>query len=314
MPRLKAIPEWGAQSFVQGFKLRKAGSSSNVAFALAKLGINSSLVASVGSDIYGREIIEDIKMNGLSVEGIDIIESASTGICVCFIREDGQRLIISSLGSMNTFDESAVNRHRHLIEQADYLFLSGYFVAPGIGFEGSRNILRGSKENGKCTLLDTGWAPDGWSKKTKEEVVSLLKYVDVFLPNFDEARMLTDIAEPKEMAQKLLACGCGEVIIKLGADGSLAANEDGIFQEDAFSVEVVDTTAAGDAFDAAIIYGLIKGWETGRKLQFANAVAAIIVSRLENRYSTVNEVESLIRKQHQEGVKYNDIKKIQSSY
>ena len=295
MPEIKAIPEWGTQVFVPGFKLRKAGSSSNVAFPLARLGIDSSVVASVGNDVYGREIIEDIKTHGLSVSGIDIIDAASTGICVCFIREDGQRLIISSLGSMNEFDERAVNRHRSLIKQADYVFLSGYFVSPCIGFEGSKSILRRVRKKGKCTLLDTGWAPAGWSEITKKEILSLLEYVDIFLPNFDEARMLTDSTEPKEMAQKLLACGCREVIIKLGADGSLAVNKEGVFQEDAFSLEVVDTTAAGDAFNAGIVYGLIKDWEANRRLRFANALAAIVVSRMEDRYPAASEVELLIK-------------------
>jgi 5-dehydro-2-deoxygluconokinase len=120
--------------------------------------------------------------------------------------------------------------------------------------------------------------------------------VDVFLPNLDEAGILTDGADPKKMAAKLLARGCREVIIKLGADGSLAANENGIFQEDAFSVRVVDTTAAGDAFNAAMVYGLIQGWEINRRLRFANALAAIVVSRLDDRYPALAEVDLLMKK------------------
>jgi len=296
LPGLQQVPRWGTQAFVEDHTLRRVGASTNIAFPLARLGVSCSVIGCVGDDVYGREIVEQIKGYGVKAGGVEILQGEKTGICAVLVREDGERLIVSSLGSMKQFGESNINRHRDLIDEADYLFLADYFVAPGIGFENARNVLRDAKQEGKITLLDTGWDPNGWQEKTRRQICALLRYVDIFLPNLEEAAALSENKLPEDMARQLRNHGCEQIIIKMGREGSLALGRDDFLRGEAFSVEVLDTTGAGDAFDAGVVYGHIKGWETGRTLQFASALAAIVVSkRGEDRYPPLKEIESFMR-------------------
>ena len=139
-------------------------------------------------------------------------------------------------------------------------------------------------------MLDTGWDPDNWPSESRQEVLSLLTEVDIFLPNLDEARALTGEDSPLDCARALVASGAGTVAIKLGADGSLWFDGQQAVIEPARRVTAIDTTGAGDAFNAALIYGLQHGWEVRRSLIFANALCSLVVSRTEDRFPSLNDV------------------------
>ncbi len=164
-------------------------------------------------------------------------------------------------------------------------------------------------------LLDTGWAPDDWQESTVREVLSVLEYVDVFLPNLDEAEALTKGKFPDEMAYKLSSYGPETVIIKLGEKGSFARTQGKIFIQDAFPANAVDTTAAGEAFNAGVLYGLVNKWKMEEILKFSNALASLVISKVSNQYPTLDEVRKVMnqkQKVNEEEVKNNEAVGIQS--
>jgi sugar/nucleoside kinase (ribokinase family) len=125
-------------------------------------------------------------------------------------------------------------------------------------------------------------------------VLDLLPSVDIFLPNIDEARALAGSDDPNECAQRLLARGAGAVALKLGAGGSLWADQSGVVVQPGRAVRALDTTGAGDSFNAALVYGLEQGWPMAHTLDFANAYGSLLVSRLQNRTPTLAEALALV--------------------
>ena len=89
--------------------------------------------------------------------------------------------------------------------------------------------------------------------------------------------------------------GPQEVIIKLGKKGSLAQDRNCLYQEEAFPARVVDTTAAGETFNAGILYGLIKKMNLGSRLKYANALASLVISMVKKEYPNAKEVEKLLK-------------------
>ncbi|MGQ9632132.1 MAG: carbohydrate kinase family protein [bacterium] len=293
---LDRMPEWGTESIVERLEARSAGAAGNTALALAGLGVSVCGIGIVGDDYYGKQIIEDLKRASVDTRGIEVVKGGRTCISTALVRGDGERAFVTFLGVLDLFTEAHITRHKALAQGAEYILLCGYFLLPRLGFEGALKLLKWSKEEGKKTLFDTGWDINGWENKTIGEVRELLKYVDVFLPNLEEANALTEdkFSSTTDIARKILSFGCKGVVIKLGGDGSLVMDENGLFTEKAIPTHIEDTSGAGDAFNAGIIYGLMRGFNDKRLLKFANALSSIVISRKENRYPTLKDVEKLL--------------------
>ena len=292
---LKKIPSWGKQVLVEKFDLAGAGSAARVAFPLARLGIKSFILSNIGDDPYGKIILENLKDYDLSREGVEIIKGERTGFCLSVVKNNGRRFFLSHLGSLSSFGKEAIERYYSLIQKTDYLLLTSYFNLPNLGLETTKMVFKRAKKEGKVILLDPGWDPSGWPKKHREEILSLLEYVDIFLPNEEEAKILTGSGSSEKAAKLLISMGPQEVIIKLGKKGSLAQDRNCLYQEEAFPARVVDTTAAGETFNAGILYGLIKKMNLGSRLKYANALASLVISMVKKEYPNAKEVEKLLK-------------------
>lgn len=291
---LEKLPEWRKEQVAQNMQVRSAGAAGNTAFALTKLGIPVSVIGSVGNDSYGQKILKELERFSVNTRGIKVSKSLRTGLGISLVKKGGERAFVTYLGTLGTFTKKDVMRHTDLMEKADYILLCGYFVLPRLGFRETLYILKWLNKREKTVLFDTGWVINSWKKRVKE-IQELLEHVDIFLPNLDEATGLTeDASSPLAIARELLGYGCGMVIIKLGEEGSLAINTEGVFKEKSFATKTLDTTGAGDAFNAAILYGLIQEWDVDTTLRFANAEASITINRTENRYPTIKEVKELL--------------------
>jgi sugar/nucleoside kinase (ribokinase family) len=126
----------------------------------------------------------------------------------------------------------------------------------------------------------------------------LVEHVDVFLPSLNEAQALTGATSAEDCLEGLFARCPSCVIVKMGEGGSLARTADGVFWQPAFPVSPVDTTGAGDSFNAGVVFGLLMEWAIPKTLRFANAVAALVISRSardESRYPTFGKVADRIQ-------------------
>ena len=144
------------------------------------------------------------------------------------------------------------------------------------------------KEAGGTTLLDTGWDHDGWPETTREEIRLLLPSVDIFVPNEVEAEHLSGESDPVTAARSLSAVSAGWTVVKLGREGCVAVGPgECVLRAPASSVEVVDTTGAGDAFNAGLMNALSVGKRWSDAMRAASRLASVVVSRSsDDRYPT----------------------------
>ena len=164
----------------------------------------------------------------------------------------------------------------------------------GFGPEALVSLCRRARESGTMTVLDI-MNPGGENLLARLE--EALPYVDVFLPNDDEARALTGEDDPARQAEALMRCGPGMVVITMGADGVLLKTKDVTLRAGVYPVEFVDASGSGDAFDAGFIAGMLGGWDLERTLKFACAMGASCVRRLgcTDGLFTRDEAEEFIR-------------------
>jgi sugar/nucleoside kinase (ribokinase family) len=169
---------------------------------------------------------------------------------------------------------------------ASFVLLCGYFDLPSMRGRPSADLLRQVKSAGGTTLFDPGWDHDGWSGATCDEIRSLLPFVDIFLPNDLEAESVSGDPDLISAARVLSALSGGWTVVKLGPDGCLATGPDLTVQRaPAPAVEVIDTTGAGDAFNAGLMDALGAGRRWEDALRNASVLASAVVSRpSEDRY------------------------------
>ncbi len=289
------FPIWGSE-VIASYMGWRAGGIGNVLLCLTRLGVGVSAIANVGDDVIGQELLSMLEEAGIDISHIERSLDVSTGISVCLGREDGERAFVTHLGHLKHLDIDLVFSHREVWKEAEWVLVSGYFLLPSLGFEGTRALIDEVHAEGKAVLFDTGWDVNGWPERSVEEVLQLLEGVDIFLPSLNEAQALTGETSPEGCLEDLFARCPNRVVIKMGEAGSMAKTKDGIFQQSAFHVLPLDTTGAGDCFNAGVIFGLLRSWDIQRMLQFANALAATVISRpREDGYPLLSQVEEYLR-------------------
>lgn len=293
LAHLADMPQWGTESVVTHMDPRPAGAAGYTAMALATLGMTPACVGNVGDDDYGRLLRRDIVARGGDDSGLLVTAGAQTGLGAALIRADGQRSFVTYMGHLERLNEAMERQAEEaspLFEAAPYVLYTGYFLLPGLGPGASAAMLARWKNAGKTVLFDTGWDPLGWSKATRAEIRDLLRWVDIFLPNEDEAAVLTGESDPATAAAQLARYGPKAVVVKLGAQGALAYTEGITIESPAELRQAFDTTGAGDSFNAGLIYGLAHGWSWASSLRLANRVAGVVVTRRFDRFPSLNDV------------------------
>jgi argininosuccinate lyase len=271
-----AVPLPGTSTFVDHMNLRVGGAGANAALALIEAGMTPRLVGAVGDDHFGRWILDQLADFAL---GEDIVVDAeqATGLTVAIEAPGRDRSFLTYLGITGTANAGIVPPSSLA---ADHLLVCDYFCAPALRGEPTRQLFATARELGARTYFDTGWDTDGFSAATREELHSILPLVDVFLPNEAEARALTGALDGTEAARELQRVSGGWIVVKLGPDGCFAAGPDGVeLSVDAPAIELVDSTGAGDSFNAGLIRALADGERWPDALAGATALASAIVSR-----------------------------------
>ena len=137
------------------------------------------------------------------------------------------------------------------------------------------DLFKEAKRWDLTTSIDPGW--DSF-KEWGKDILEVLRYVDVFLPNEVEAMRIAEATSPEE-ALEILAIYSSTVVVKMGGEGCLAKNMTESQRCPAFKVPVVDVTSAGDVFNAGFLYGFLNGWSLTEAVEFANACGAMSVSK-----------------------------------
>lgn len=283
--KLENMPERDSQTLVPTIRLSSGGCAANLAKALNRLGTKARLIGKVGDDFFGGFL-------GGDLEGVDLRLSVGsrTGITVGITFEDNTRSFITYPGSNSELVYGDIDFD--LIE-GRCLHIASFFLQ-GLR-ENTKKILDFAHSKGMVTSFDTGWDPRGWSSGDQELVRETLKHVDLFFPNVKEGEAITEARDERTICGRLLDMGPRVVALKAGNRGCYVASEGDFFFVPSFRVDSLDTTGAGDVFDAGFVYGYLKGWDLELMGRFANAAAALSTTGYgTQKYPTLEEVGKLL--------------------
>jgi sugar/nucleoside kinase (ribokinase family) len=273
---VRTVPEPGGLVLVEEMRLHTGGCAINTATALALLGLPVEVIGKVGTDSFGDFLLKAMSERGIRSTGVKRDGKVGTSATMVMVSQDGERRFVHYLGAnarLNLVDVDIA-----MVEAASILHIAGALVMPGIDGKPTAELLKHAREAGVTTFLDTVWDDTG---RWMDTLAPCLPYVDYFVPSLLEARALTGLDDPAEVACAFLERGVKTVGLKMGAEGCLVMSGDSqVIRLPAFQVDVVDATGAGDAFAAGFIAGVWQGWELERTARFANAVGALSVTGL----------------------------------
>lgn len=245
--------EIGTEKLATDLSLVLGGSSSITAHNLSRLGAKVSFAGVVGEDLFGRFVEENLLRAGVNVTGLMKDAKAKTGVTI-WHSLGGQRAGVTYPGTIALL--TASNISDALLSSARHLHIGAYFLQTGL-HDGAPELFARAKRLGLTTSLDCNWDPaDRWNSNLRE----LLKHTDIFFPNEDEALRLTGKSDAKAAARELARLAA-TVIVKRGGKGAFVATSGTEFGVPAIRVKVVDTTGAGDSFDAGFLAEFLKGGE-----------------------------------------------------
>lgn len=257
------VPRFGqAEQLLDDATLLIGGSAAITAHGLARLGRPVSLVAAVGSDPLAGAILAELDAAGVRLEHVQARTERPTGLTVVLSRP-ADRAILTHLGAIPTLTAEEVRRAVAGTEGLRHVHIASLFLQPSLARE-LPPVLAEIRARGSTVSLDTNDDPE----RRWRGVADLLPHVDVLLPNEFEAVAIAGVvtgrpvAGPAEAARALAGCDL-LAVVKTGPAGALAATPDGTVETVAAApCEPVDTTGAGDTFDAAFL----DGWLAGRPL------------------------------------------------
>lgn len=244
------------------------GKGANQAVGCARLGARVHLVARLGRDDFGDRALDNLSREGVGTEYVVRDDAAPTGVALVVVDGAGQNAIAVAPGANGRLSPQDVERAALAFRGADCVL-----VQLEVPLEAVRAAVEMGRGAGAKVILNPAPA--------RPLPQDLLRQVDVLTPNLPEAALLAGRGgSPEELAQALLDRGVGAVALTLGEEGALFTADYGIHRISRLAVDVVDATAAGDAFNAALAVGLAGGMVLSRAVRFANAAAALACTRM----------------------------------
>jgi sugar/nucleoside kinase (ribokinase family) len=274
------VPVFGqVERVVRSIKITVGSSSAIFACGAARLGLGVAFCGVAGEDTFGLFMLEEMAGRGIDVSACAVDPSLPTGATV-ILTSGGDRAILTALGTIGALDVDTVPAP--LIDRARHLHSGSFFLQ-----ETSRGrlpaLFAAARERGLTTSFDANWDPlDRWDGG----IADMLRASDLFFPNHEEVRRIARIDDAEEAARALAAVGSvgrtdgGPVVaVKLGAAGALACRADGpVVRVPAMKIDPVDTTGAGDSFDA----GFLRAWLDGDDLR-ASLELGVVCGALSTR-------------------------------
>lgn len=257
---IEGLLEPDSEVFARDFMLFNGGSASNFAVGASRLGLRCGLVGCVGDDRFGVEAIKALQNERVSTGHVVIVKGERTGAVCILVGKDGGRMMVAYRGANRWLGEAVAG-------------LSGKWPDVLQVCNVNRELLRtvlDRRSGGTLVSLDPGGSARFLS-------VQDLEGVDLLLLNEKECQLIT--REGLIGGARTLAKVVKNVVVKRGALGCLLLTDEGVEEIPAFPVDAVDTTGAGDAFDAGFVAGIVRGCKASEAARWGSAVAALKIGK-----------------------------------
>ena len=272
----------GTETFVSHSEIRPGGPAGNTAHALQALKVSHRIICNVGHDVFGRWLMESF---GDQAKQWDVAQGPTT-ISVAVEHPGGERSFITAPGNLEHLTAEGIltalpAKARH----GDIALFTGVFLYPKL-LASFGAIFNTVGKRGYKVALDTGWPPGGWSEEIKSLASGWLAHCDHVLLNEIESQSLSGKQSIAEAAKWLAerAKPDAAIIIKRGANGASAWQAEMMTEIPAPKVKVVDTTGAGDAFNAGYLAACLRGANIARALQDGIEIASAAIASSPRSY------------------------------
>jgi sugar/nucleoside kinase (ribokinase family) len=261
------------ERIVEAIRLTMGGSSSIMACGAARLGLSVAFCGVTGDDHAGRLSLAMLEERGVDTSPSIVDPAAPTAVTVVLSRGD-DRAILTSLGTIDRL--RATDVPAALVARARHLHVGSTALQPRLR-PGLPDLFRHARASGTTTSFDANWDPhERW-----DDLDGLLATADVCFPNLAEGQRWTGLSDPPAVLRAIVAHAQAAgrsaearpltVALKLGPQGALAILGDEVVRAVPPRVSVIDTTGAGDSFDAGFVTGMLHGWSLERTLAVAVA-------------------------------------------
>jgi len=261
------IPAFGHGLLATAYLRQGGGPVATALVALARLGVSTALIGSVGDDDDGAFIVAELEREGVNVDRLRRVAGARSRVALVLVqRHTGER---GFAGCPETCPPLGPG---HLLpeELAGARILHLDDATPG-----AVQAARWARAGGAEVVFDGTW--------TSDYLEELLPLVDVAIVSEPFARAWAPASQPAALVERLRGYGARVAVLTRGSRGCVVSDASGVRAYAAYPVAVVDTTGAGDAFHGGFIYGLLQGWDTPHVVRFASAVAALNCRQLGGR-------------------------------
>jgi len=264
---LRSAPLMGAEILAETCELTLGSASAIFAAGMAKLGHAVTFFSQVGRDHFGDFCLRALKQSGVSTRHVTRKAEETTGVTIA-LSGKRDRALVTYAGAVATFtadsiDETVLSKH-------DHLHLTSYYLQTALRPSFPR-LLRQAKASGLTTSFDPNSDPhDKWNRN----IDSVLKFTDVLFVNEREAKRLTR-SNTLNGALKTLGAKVNCAVVKRGARGATAIQDEKIFNHSGFKISAIDTTGAGDSFAAGFMSAYLRKAAVAECLQIGNACGAL---------------------------------------
>lgn len=267
--RAPRFPQPGETISGEDLKIIPGGKGANQAVAAARQGTQTAMVGRVGNDSFSPELINNLKQNGVDTSHVQVDPDSATGTATIIVDANGQNSIVLSPGGNGQVTSADV-------EQVSFGEAQLLLLQLEIPLETVLAAAKRARQNGLRVVLNP--AP---ARALPDELLAL---ADFLVPNESELSLLTglpvsDIQSAENAAKTLLARGISNVIVTLGANGALLVNQDGTKHIPSYAVNVVDTTAAGDAFIGGFASALLQNKSMEDAVRYGCACGALAATK-----------------------------------
>lgn len=270
--RTSHLPAPGETILGGEFFMNQGGKGANQAVAIKRLGGNLIFMAKLGNDVLGRQSVGYFKKEGIDTRYIALDEDSASGVALISVDDHAENSIVVASGANMLLNEQDVDKMLEEMCEGDILLMQLEIPLQTVEYAARKAFGKGVK-----VVLNP--AP---ARSLPKE---LFRHLYMVTPNRIEAEMLTGIkiandADVEKVADEICAMGVKNVIITLGSKGCLIREEGVSYRIDAFKVEPVDTTAAGDTFNGALCVGLSEGMDLKQAAVMASKASSIAVTRM----------------------------------